>query len=115
MYKLILMSFDGEYVTEKPEFETVQDAWEYENDLGSKWFFFPFPFVVTETKLTIVDSPEMLDVFNGKRVKTIQNLFKDLCVEENEGLDPFEFGFLATGTFEKRWEKWEGLPLIKMI
>jgi len=29
MYQLICMSFDGEYVTNKPKFESIEDAWEY--------------------------------------------------------------------------------------
>jgi len=45
MYKIICMSFDGDYQTEKPEFDTIEEAWEYSNDLGSKWYFYPFHFV----------------------------------------------------------------------
>ena len=32
------MSFDGETKTERPIFETEDQAWEYANDLGSKWY-----------------------------------------------------------------------------
>ena len=27
------MGFDGDYQTEKPEFDTIEEAWEYSNDL----------------------------------------------------------------------------------
>lgn len=59
--KLILMSFDGEYQTEKPKFPTAQKAWEYADNLGSKWFFYPFAFVVDNNVKTIVDTPNGLE------------------------------------------------------
>jgi hypothetical protein len=91
-YKLILMSFDGEYVTERPLFDTVDDAWEYENDLGSKWFFYPFPFVVTESGLTIVGCPEDMGCFYGKRVATVEKLFKKVqAMPETEGMDVYAY------------------------
>lgn len=74
-YKLICMSFDGDYVTERPEFETLEAAWEYNDDMGSKWFFYPFRFVVTESGKTIVDAPFPLDDLDGRRVATVRKLF----------------------------------------
>ena len=63
MYQLICMAFDGDYVTERLEFKSIDDAWEYSNNLGSKWFFFPFHFVIKN--LTIKDSPDLLKHFNN--------------------------------------------------
>ena len=95
-YKLILMSFDGEYVTERTRFvetfDTVDAAWEHYNDLGSKWFFYPFPFVVTESGLTIAESCDGLKFLNGKRVKTVERLFKEISVlPEMEGVDADDY------------------------
>ena len=99
--KLICMAFDGDYQRERPSFETEQDAWEYANDIGSKWFFYPFYFLVSESGLTIIDAPERLEWTVGKRVETIVRIFKS-CSELEEakgmGVDPFVF-FL-----ENEWE-----------
>lgn len=75
MYKLICMSFDGDHITERPEFESIEDAWEYSNDLGSKWYFYPFHFVVTGSGLTVADPPHLLEFLKGRRVKTVARLF----------------------------------------
>ena len=75
-YKLICMSFDGEYKTESPEFNEIQEAWNYSNDLGSKWFFYPFHFVVSESGKTIKDCPYPLDVFINRRVETVSKIFE---------------------------------------
>ncbi len=82
MYKLICMSFDGDYVVEHDRFneafETIAGAWEHANDMGSKWYFYPFCFAVTESLTTIAAAPELLERFKGKRVKTVQKVFKAL-------------------------------------
>ena len=94
--KLICMTFDGDYQTERPEFETIQDAWEHSEDLGSKWIFYPFHFVVTESLQTIKDAPELLQGLIGRRVKTIRNLFAELAsLPEAQNLDIEEFAFLV--------------------
>jgi hypothetical protein len=75
-YKVMVMSFDGETKTEQPVFGNVQDAWEYAGNLGSKWFFYPFTYIVTESGKTIKETPHGLEFLKGKRVKTIQKMFK---------------------------------------
>ncbi|MFA6309576.1 MAG: hypothetical protein WC677_07585 [Clostridia bacterium] len=65
MYKLICMSFDGEYKTEDNRgkgFKTVDEAWEWSDDMGSKWFFYPFQFVVSVSGKTVVEAGWMLKV-----------------------------------------------------
>ena len=87
MYKLICMSFDGDYVIEKFEFESIDDAWEYSNDLGSKWYFFPFHFVIKNK--TIKDTPDQLNYFINKRIKTVSRIFKQLAAkDESQNADP---------------------------
>jgi len=81
MYQLICMSFDGEYVTERPEFESIDDAWEYSNDLGSKWYFYPFHFVIKN--VTIKDTPIHLEYFKDKRITTVKRLFKRLSTRSD--------------------------------
>ena len=90
MYNLICMSFDGDYVTERPDFDDIESAWDYSNDLGSKWFFFPFHFVIKNK--TIKDTPELLDRFLNKRIKTVSKIFNAFSKHpELEGCDCEEF------------------------
>jgi hypothetical protein len=82
------MSFDGEYQKERPEFETIDEAWEYSNDLGSKWFFYPFHFVVTESGKTIRVAGTFMEHLEGLRVKTVSRLFLEHSKEPDmEGAD----------------------------
>jgi hypothetical protein len=86
MYQLICMAFDGDYVTERHEFESIEDAWEYSNNLGSKWWFFPFHFVIKSK--TIKGSPINLEYFNNKRIKTVSKIFNRLSNDpELQGVD----------------------------
>ena len=93
-YRLICMSFDGDYVSDNFEFDTVNDAWEYSNNIGSRWYFYPFHFVVTQTLKTIKDAPFPLEIFNNKRLKTVKNIFKEASQKpETQGMDVEEFVF----------------------
>ena len=79
MFRLICMSFDGDYVTEGRDFKTVQVAWERAADMGSRWFFYPFSFVTTASGKTIKDAPRQFEhLFKGLRVKTVVKIFKQL-------------------------------------
>jgi len=82
-YKLICMSFDGEYKTEHPEFNEIQDAWEYSEDLGSKWFFYPFHFVVSASGKTIKDCAYPLDIFINRKVSTVSRIFESNSKRED--------------------------------
>jgi hypothetical protein len=74
-YKLIVMGFDGEYQTEG-EFNSVSEAWDRSNDMGSRWYFYPWHFVVSGK--TIVSAPYMLQRFNGKMLTTVIQRFSAL-------------------------------------
>ena len=94
MYKLICMSFDGDYQVERPVFGSIGEAWEYDNDLGSKWFFYPFHFVVSESGKTVIDAYGPLEWTKNKRVKTVQSIFAAAAVKpENQGLNSEDFMF----------------------
>ena len=80
-YQIICMSFDGAYQRENPEFNTIEKAWDYSNDLGSKWFFYPFHFVVKNE--TIKDAPELLEWTKNKRIKTVAKIFNDLSAKDS--------------------------------
>lgn len=92
MYKLICMSFDGDYKVERPSFDSVDKTWNYAGDIGSKWFFYPFYFVVSGSGKTIVDAGGDLKHLIGKRVKTVVSLFEKTVNKPemaNVGADEF--------------------------
>ena len=75
-YNLICMAFDGDYVTEKTGFDSVDSAWKRSNDMGSRWYFYPFHFVTSESGMTVIDAGHGLESFKGKRVNTVVKNFK---------------------------------------
>ena len=89
-YQVIVMAFDGDIQRERPEFESIDETWEYANDLGSKWYFYPFCFVVKGQ--TIQDAPDLLRDLKGKRIKTVRRLFnKAAAREECQGMNGDQF------------------------
>jgi hypothetical protein len=89
------MSFDGEFVIEDSEFESINDAWIYSDDLGSKWYFYPFHFVIKNK--TIKDTPEQLQYFINKRIKTIKKIFNKVSKKPellNADVNDFMFALI---------------------
>lgn len=91
-YDLYVMSFDGETKKEK-SFKSIIEAWEYEGNLGSKWYFYPFRFIV-KNKI-IKEMGGNLAFLNNKRISTVKKLFKTISMlPEAENLDVYEFELL---------------------
>jgi hypothetical protein len=87
------MNFDGEYITEG-QFKTIDEAWNRSGDMGSGWFFYPFHFVVSDSKKTIIDSCDILSWSKRKKLKTIQKIFNEaLQRKELQNVDIEEFIF----------------------
>ena len=91
-YKAILFHPEGDFVTDFQR-ESIQEVWEEISEMGSRWIFYPIPFVCTDK--TIVDCPDCLEHLKGKRIKTVQAHIKnqwengdkdDICEIINEGL-----------------------------
>jgi hypothetical protein len=81
IYSAICFTSDGDYVRDFYSDSKEFISEEIEN-MGSRWFFYPFVFIATEK--TIVEAPECLEFLNGKRVKTVERFFKenkDLAIE----------------------------------
>lgn len=106
--KLICMAFDGDFVTEQKRvdvgqyepFDTIEEAWEHSNDLGSKWFFFPFHFVTSDSTLTIVDAPEPFKPLEGKRTATLVKHFEALHkLPEAQNMDVDQYAYFAMNKF----------------
>ena len=92
-FQIICMSFDGDYQREQPEFETIEDAWEYACDLGSKWYFYPFCFVVSCNTIRAASFP--LEHWTiGRRIKTIARFFEAASKRpETQNMEADEFAF----------------------
>jgi len=45
-YQSIQLADDGDYVTDYNA-PTIEDVWDLVNDQGSRWYFYPYPFVIT--------------------------------------------------------------------
>lgn len=86
------MAFAGDFVTEHPTFKTDKEAWEYAGDIGSKWYFYPYPFVVTDSEITVKEAPDGLEFLNGWRVKKVAEFFKRVAAlpeAQNAAVDKF--------------------------
>lgn len=70
------MSLDGDVVKDT-EHDTIADAWDVANDIGSKWFFYPIPVVVTPKKY-IVSAPDALKYYERKKLTTLQRDYEKL-------------------------------------
>ena len=93
-YYLICMSFDGEYQVERPFFDTIQEAQEYSNDLGSKWYFYPYHFVCKGK--TVKETGYGLTHLENLRIKTVAEHFNALyehCEENNITMNAEEYWF----------------------
>lgn len=97
MYKLICMSFDGEYQIERPTFKEIEDAQEHSNNLGSKWFFYPFHFVIDEDTQKVVAVPDlMLDHYLDTKLSIVAKDFKyrsELPEMQGVGIEEFLLSF----------------------
>lgn len=88
MYKATLFAPDGAKVTDFTGHKDKESVWNAINGMGSRWIFYPIPFVTTDT--TIVSTPEGLEHLQGKRIKTVARLLANtdqaiLCQYLNEG------------------------------
>jgi hypothetical protein len=95
-YKLICMAFDGEFI--RDSIGTLEDCLNRSADMGSKWFFYPFHFIVTMGNGKVIETGSGLidmkteesyqsKLFKGRKLLTVQKVFKDLYKQaESEGL-----------------------------
>lgn len=94
-YKLIVMGFDGDYQTERPEFENIDDAWEYAGELGSKWYFYPFHFVINQAE-EIVGAGSPMQHLEGMTVQDVASHFRETSMTPDaEGVDAEQFAFMV--------------------
>jgi len=76
MPRLVCVAPDGDHVTEGT-FESVEEAQNRSADMGSRWYFYPFHFVVSDSGKTVVDAPDEFKSLERKRLSTVKRLFKE--------------------------------------
>lgn len=74
-YQSLQVSPDGEDFITDYRCATIAEVWDLVNDQGSRWFFYPIPFVVTDggsgiLRKRIVAAPDGFEYLNGCTVKT---------------------------------------------
>lgn len=72
-YSAIFFAPDGEYVRDFYSDNKEEVLHNIEN-AGSKWVFYPIPFVATEK--VIVETPEGLEYLHRNHIKTVQKLLR---------------------------------------
>lgn len=70
-FKAVLFHPDGSSVTDFTDSKTASEVWDKINDMGSRWIFYPLPFVVTEGGF-IRETLDEFECFKGKRVETLR-------------------------------------------
>jgi hypothetical protein len=77
VYKAILFAPDGDWVTDYAGCKTIDEVWDRVDNQGSKWFFYPFYFVITDERgytlstQRIVAAPDNLEHLVGKSIKRV--------------------------------------------
>lgn len=99
--RLLVMAFDGDTKLESPVFTDISSVWQYSSDIGSKWYFYPFCFAVTDSGKTVIDVPdEVWDWMKGMRVRTIERRLAELAaLPAAEGLDVDRYMYFVAEHF----------------
>jgi len=81
MYKAILFSTDGDWVTDYSGCKTIAEVEEHLANKGSKWYFYPYEFVIADKGgmtdmnqriLSVPPYPPELTSFLNSRISTLK-------------------------------------------
>lgn len=90
MHTLVVMAFDGETKTEG-EFDSVEAAWARDDDMGSRWYFYPFHLVVDEDG-KVEDCADEMSWTKGMTLADVSARFAEHAARpEMQGADVLEF------------------------
>ena len=96
MYKAILFAPDGDFVTDYRGQETIADVEELLANQGSRWYFYPFCFVIVDNQfqdlfnkriLSVPEFPEDWSWYKGKTVRKMRQFIKEYGVEIYNSLE----------------------------
>lgn len=74
MYRTMQVSLDGAYIFDYSS-DSKEKLWEAVNEQGSKWFFYPLPFIVKNEYgmnfqyKKIIDAPYGFEFLRGKTIR----------------------------------------------
>lgn len=93
-YTAKLFHPEGDNVTDFRDRATKDEVWAEIADMGSRWIFYPIAVVVADSGNVVVDAPDGLKFFIGKRIKTLRAYLKgqwderkdEICDMINMGL-----------------------------
>jgi hypothetical protein len=76
-YQAILFAAEGDHVTDYHGCETIEQVWDLVNDQGSRWYFYPLPFVITDSgnvsdAQRIVGTPDGFEDYHGRTIGTVR-------------------------------------------
>ena len=98
-YDLIMMSFDGATVKDSTH-ETIESAIDTASDLGSKWYFYPFLFIVSGSRIVetgdglirMSDKKSYSELmFKGRKLETARKVFKQTAAICEPDTDCYQF------------------------
>jgi hypothetical protein len=75
------MAPDGEYVSELTS-ASKEECIERSADMGSRWIFYPYHFILTDSGLSVIEPPDTLEHLRGKRLTTVVKAFQYYMVEQ---------------------------------
>ena len=99
-YTLICIAFDGEY---KKDFTgTMEECINQSANMGSKWYFYPFHFIINERDVIKETGGGLIDMktkesylsklFLNRKLKTVIKVFqKTVNYKEAIGFDPNDY------------------------
>lgn len=82
-YKAVLFALDGDWVTDYRDCNSIEEVEEMLANQGSRWFFYPIPFVIldrgslTTSHQRVISAPEGLEGCKGKTIGAISKVFKE--------------------------------------
>jgi hypothetical protein len=86
-YKAVLFAADGRWVTDFRDSSSISEVQDRLNDMGSRWFFFPFHAVIRDHIVTrptnrIVDAAWPFEHMKGRRISTFSNMIAQIPEKE---------------------------------
>jgi hypothetical protein len=91
-YQAVLFATDGDWVTDYRDCESPAEVNDRLADQGSRWFFYPYGFVVrsrggfTTSRQRIVDGPECFAYLFGRTIGTVSRELANLPLATHEAL-----------------------------
>jgi hypothetical protein len=85
-YKLLLVTPDGDdyQIEGGNKNHTKDDVWDLSGDMGSRWFFYPLHFVITDLVYNgiskaqkVIDAPFGLEFLKGRTLAYLKEYLKD--------------------------------------